>query len=154
MRMMALVVAGLLVGCAGGGMDSEAPDAQAMPTQTSTGGWGGAGGAGGSGGSAAPAPDAGTPNPSPSPDAMPAAAPPPDAMPAPAGPPQACASKEQIQVAVCMKDKKVLYRSDGRACDFCATYMSDGRTVDHQFVGCTVGAGAICVQSCDECQPR
>lgn len=152
MRMMALVVAGLLVGCAGGGMDSEAPDAQAIPTQASTGGSGGAGGAGGSGGSPAPAPDAGAPKPAP--DAMPAPPPPADAMPAPAGPPQACVSKEMIHVSVCMKDTKVLYRSDGRACDICATYRGDGRTVDMQFVGCIPGAGAICVQSCDECQPR
>jgi hypothetical protein len=158
MRITVLLLAVALAGC-GQATDeaSSAPDAGsmvAMPggtggtggrTPPSTGGTGGMAATGGSGGQPAPAPDAGAPKP----DTMPAMEPP------PAGPPTACMSSRMIVTSVCLDRSVNPARAkikDGRACNICATYKSDGRTVDHQFIGCIPAAGSICVMDCSECK--
>lgn len=170
-----VVAAAALAGCAGAEeMAAQGPDGGAM-AQTGTGGTGGSsepaaggtggssatggsggtmttgdagamGGSGGTGGTMA-APDAGGSKM----DAMVST----DSKPA-TGEPMACVSTYHIVTGVCMdppnsKDGKVLYK-DGRACNFCATYKADGRTIDKQFVGCVPGAGSICVMNCSECK--
>lgn len=168
MRNTVLAMAMAALGaCAGaeGEMAGAGPDSGAMMPQTGTGGTGGSepatggtggasatGGSGGSGGvggtgGSAPVADAGAPKM----DAMMST----DTKPT-STEPMACVSAYHIVTGVCMdppnsKDGKVLYK-DGRACNFCATYKSDGRTVDKQFVGCVPGAGSICVMNCSECK--
>jgi hypothetical protein len=162
---MLLVVGVLLAGCAGadGGMVGG-PDSGAL-AETGTGGSGGSapatggtggaaatGGTGGNGtggtGGSSPSPDAGAPKL----DTMASV----DSMPA-TGEPMACDSgTHMLYTDACLdppgsKNGKVL-RRDGRACIFCATYKSDGRTVEKQFVGCLAAAGAICVMTCGECK--
>lgn len=167
MRITLLVVAAAaLAGCAGAETEMAAagPDGGAMMAQVGTGGSGGtvgsepaapggsggttaSGDAGGAGTGGASSPDAGTPKM----DATAAV----DTMPG-TGTPMACDSgTHMLYTDVCLdppgtKNGKVLHK-DGRVCNYCATYKSDGRTVEKQYVGC-LAAGALCVMSCSDCQ--
>lgn len=150
----------LMVGCASAEMEvASGPDGGVM-VETNTGGTGAVATTGGTGGSAGTGGAGGAGGAQASPDAQPAMKMDAMSMTADAQPatttPQACVSSHEIGSSVCMdppnsKTGKVL-RKDGRACNICATYKSDGRTVEKQFVGCIPAAGAICVMTCDECK--
>jgi hypothetical protein len=162
MRITVIAVVVALAGCTGadGAMMSDGPDAGAMAPLSQTGGTGGTtpttGGTGGTGGATAAGGTGGTDGTQPAPDAGAMKV---DTMPSPdtqaPTTPQACTASD-LHAFVCIDppnspNGKVL-RKDGRTCNLCATYKSDGRTIEKQFVGCVPQAGGICVMACSECK--
>lgn len=90
-------------------------------------------------------------------DAMPPATNPSDTKPAEGPPYAACVAEHgHISASVCLdrngSQPRAKYNKYNAACNSCVVVAPDGHTIEKQYVGCSPGAGAVCVQDCSECK--